>query len=284
MHVEAYPAENSKSVTNLLLESGGGPAANAAWLLSKWGVPTVFAGVVGDDEYGRKAVNELTSAGVDCRLVEERKNHATPVSFIVVNRATGSRTIINRKTRGAGLRVTGDRLQGLEPELLLFDGHELQASLVAMKTFPGAITVLDAGSLRKGTASLAPKVRYLVCSERFAAQVTGETGLPRQWRRCVQRLHRRYRTTVVVTMGSGGSAFDDGHVSGHVPALPVNAQDTTAAGDIFHGAFAFALLRKLELQKSLELATVAAGLSVLRPGGRHSIPPLSAVLKKLSYG
>jgi sugar/nucleoside kinase (ribokinase family) len=283
MHVDAYPAENSKAETNLLIESGGGPAANAAWLLSRWGVPTALAALVGQDDYGSKAVNELTTAGVDCRLVEQRAGHATPVSFIVVNRTTGSRTIINRKTAAAGLNLTPQSLHALDPQLLLFDGHELDASIEAMTAFPSAISMLDAGSLREGTSTLAGQVRYLVCSERFAAQVTGEADVRAQWRRCVRRLRERYGNVVAVTLGSHGSVFDDGEHQGHVRAFPVEAKDTTAAGDIFHGAFAFALLNSMGLRKSLQLATVTAGLSIQKPGGRPSAPELRAVLERLPH-
>ena len=282
MHVNSYPAEDSKSETELLLESGGGPAANAAWLLSRWGVPTALAAAVGRDDYGGEVIAELCAAGVDCRFVEQRVRHATPVSFIVVNRATGSRTIINRKASAAGLELSPCALHGLDPQLLLFDGHELNASLAALEAFPSAVTLLDAGSLREGTSALAGKVRYLVCSERFAAQITGEGDVPGNWRRCICRLRERYCNTVVITLGSGGAVFADGEQQGQVPAMQVQAQDTTAAGDIFHGAFAFALWKRMPLLKCLQLATIAAGLSVQAPGGRPSTPAVGAVLKKLT--
>ena len=281
MFVDAYPAENSKTETKHLIESGGGPAANAAWLLGHWGVPTAFAAVVGQDDYGGKAVKELEDAGVDCRLVEHRTKHATPVSFIIVNRNAGSRTVVNRKVPSAGLRLTRPSLQGLDPQLLLFDGHELDASLAAMEAFPSAVTVLDAGSLREGTAALAPKVSYLVCSERFAAQVTGEADVLAHQPDCLRRLRELYGNVVVVTLGANGAIFNDGEQEGHLPALSVEARDTTAAGDIFHGAFAYALLKRLTLRKALQLATVAAGLSVQGQGGRPSVPELKAVLERL---
>jgi len=281
MFVDAYPAENSKTETQLLIESGGGPAANAAWLLGHWGVPTAFAAVVGQDDYGGKAVKELVDVGVDCRLVEQRTKHSTPLSFIVVNRNTGSRTVVNRKVPGAGLRLTRSSLQGLDPHLLLFDGHELDASLAAMETFPSAVTVLDAGSLREGTAALAAKVHYLICSERFAAQVTGEADVLAHQADCLRRLRELCGNVVVVTLGANGAIFDTGECQGHLPALPVGAHDTTAAGDIFHGAFAYALLKRLTLQKALQLAIVAAGLSVQRQGGRPSVPQLKTVLERL---
>jgi sugar/nucleoside kinase (ribokinase family) len=281
MFVDAYPAENSKTETKLLIESGGGPAANAAWLLGHWGVPTAFAAVVGQDDYGGKAVKELEDAGVDCRLVEQRTNQATPLSFIIVNHNTGSRTVVNRKMPGASLRLAHPSLQGFDPQLLLFDGHELDASLAAMEAFPSAVTVLDAGSLREGPAALAPKVRYLICSERFAAQVTGEADVLAHQPNCLQRLRELYSNVVVVTLGANGAIFNDGEQEGHLPALSVEVRDTTAAGDIFHGAFVYALLQRMALREALQLATVAAGLSVQKQGGRPSVPQLKAVLERL---
>ena len=283
MHVDAYPAENSKAETNLLIECGGGPAANAAWLLARWGVPTALAAVVGHDSYGDRTLKELTDGGVECRLMEQRSGVATPVSFIIVNRATGSRTIINRKTPASGLRLDPQILHSLKPQLLLFDGHELEASLAAMEAFPSAITMLDGGSRREGTSRLAGKVRYLVCSERFAMQATGENQIHPQWQHCLGRLRELYGNTVVVTLGSKGAIFHDGERQGHLPAPTVRATDTTAAGDIFHGAFAFGLLQGMSLQQTLKLANLAAGLSVQTEGGRLSAPSLDAVLKRLTY-
>ncbi len=284
MHVDAYPAENSKAETNQLIESGGGPAANAAWLLGHWGAPTALAALVGQDDYGSKVVKELGDAGIDWSLLEQRAGHHTPVSFIVVNGTTGSRTIINRKAPAGHLDLRLDRLRGMAPQILLFDGHEPEASLAAMNARPSATTVLDAGSLREGTATLAGKVRHLVCSERFAAQVTGIADVPGHWQECVRRLRELYRNTVVITLGAHGCVFDDGEERSQMPALAVEARDTTGAGDIFHGAFAFALLKRMNLRKSLELATVAAGLSVQKPGGRPSIPEFNAVLERLPHG
>jgi len=283
MHVKAYPAENSKTETTLLIESGGGPAANAAWLLGRWGIQTALATLVGQDSYGAKVVKELIDAGIDCRLVEQRDGHQTPVSCIMVNPAAGSRTIINRKVPAPGLQLPSETLHGLAPRLLLFDGHELAASLAAMEAFPSAVTVLDAGSLREGNSVLAGKVQYLVSSERFARQVTGQADVPARWEQCLGRLRKLYRNIVVITLGSSGCVFDDGEQQRHVGVLPMKAIDTTAAGDIFHGAFAFGVLNGMSLSRTVQLATVAAGLSVEKPGGRPSTPGLDSVLKRLPH-
>jgi len=80
MFVEKFPEEDTKTETAESLESGGGPAANAAYLLSKWGVRCAFAGLVGDDPYGRRILEEFKAAGTDTSLLELRPRHATPVS------------------------------------------------------------------------------------------------------------------------------------------------------------------------------------------------------------
>jgi sugar/nucleoside kinase (ribokinase family) len=282
MGMSAYPAENSKTETDLLIESGGGPAANAAWLLARWGMPTAMAGIVGEDAYGHRAIGELREAGVDCRLVRQLRGHATPLSFIISNRSTGSRTIINRKAPGAKLELPPAMLAELDPRLLLFDGHEPEASLQAIKAFPKAITVLDAGSFREGTQQLAGRVQYLVSSERFAVQATGEKDVIGNWQACLGRLRQFNTSVIVVTLGEYGLVYDDGREQGRLDTLAVEAKDTTAAGDIFHGAFAFALLEEMELRSALRFATVAAGLSVQKLGGRPSAPELAVVKEALT--
>jgi sugar/nucleoside kinase (ribokinase family) len=281
MSVAAYPAENSKMRTDLLLESGGGPAANAAWLLAHWGVATAMAGVVGEDEYGRRILAELQQGGVECSLMQTRPGYSTPVSFIIANRANGSRTIINRRGAARGLEWPRPKPAQLEPRLLLFDGHEPGASLAALEAFPAAVSVLDAGTLREGTDLLSRRVDYLVCSERFAAQVTGSDEVEAHWPSCLRQLRARNGKVAVVTLGEKGLAFSDGRQQGRLPALPVQAVDTTAAGDIFHGAFVFGLGQEMELCRALRLATVAAGLSVQRPGGRPSTPELAVVMEMM---
>jgi sulfofructose kinase len=279
--VDEYPAENAKIQTDILLESGGGPAANAAWLLAQWGVPTALAAAVGQDEYGRRVVEELQKGGVDCRLVEQRADHATPVSAILSNRLNGSRTICNRKVPAGSLALDRGIAAAMQPRVLLFDGHELEASLEAMKFFPAAVTILDSGSLREGTEVLAKKVDYLVCSERFASQVTGEHDIVGHWQRCLKQLRALNNKVAAVTLGAHGVAFDDGSQQVHLPALPVKPVDTTAAGDIFHGAFAYALARQTNVNEAFRLANVAGGLSVEKAGGRHSTPTLEAVKKEV---
>ena len=278
-YVDTFPLENSKCQTETILESCGGAAANAAYLLSKWNCRCAFAGLVGDDAYGREIEASLQRVNTDVALLERRSDHPTPVSFILVNQSNGSRTIVNRSLPQATFRVDPQAWKKQQPKVLLFDGHALEASLAALAAYPDAISILDAGSQRKGTVELADRVDFVVASERFATQVTELSGLANSRRRrlCTERLRERFGAPIVVTLGEHGYVVEDDEGFRHEPAFRVQAVDTTAAGDIFHGAFAFAVQADLPFRKSLRVASAAAALSVQVRGGRPSVPALADV-------
>ena len=190
LFMDEFPGENSKTEVYDMIEGGGGPAANAAYLLSCWGARCGFAGLLGDDYYGERIRREFEAVGTDLTLTETRPGHPTPVSFILVNTHTGSRTIVNRKAPQSALELRPPQFADLSPRVLLFDGHELEACRAALAAFPRAISILDAGSLRPGTRELAGQVDYLVASERFALQATGlaELASTDKWQECLKRL------------------------------------------------------------------------------------------------
>lgn len=281
-----YPLEDSKYEVEVIREAGGGPAANAAYLLALWGVPCAFGGLVGDDLYGRRIAEEFRAVGTDVSLLELRPGHTTPLSGIIVNRARGSRTILSKKIATARLALAARALARLEPKVLLFDGHELDASLAALREFPRARAILDAGSVRRGTLDLAGKVELLAASERFARDFARLPDLRTEERRraALAALRAEFRTNVVVTLGAEGLVWDSGAGFNFLPARPVVAVDTTAAGDIFHGALAYGVLHDMALPAALELASVAAALSVQEEGGRQSIPARAAAEEALARG
>ena len=287
LFLDGYPSENSKCEIHAMLECGGGPAANAAYLLSRWGVSCGLAASIGADQYGARIAEEFVAVGTDIAWLDRNPCGVTPLSVIVVNQRNASRTIINRKAacRDNPLKLATEPLHGNPPRVLLFDGHELQASLQAMELFPNAQTILDAGSLREGTRELAKRVDYLVSSERFACQISGVPNLESRENqiKAMAALYECNGKPVVITRGERGMLRGGGKTIQHFPAFPVRAMDTTGAGDIFHGAFAYGLLRGLSSEATLRLAASAAALSVTICGGRTSIPALSQVQEMLHY-
>jgi len=82
----------------------------------------------------------------------------------------------------------------------------------------------------------------------------------------------------VVTGGELGCWYSEhGGDVHHLPALKVQAVDTTGCGDVFHGAYAACLAQGESAHKALKVATVAAGLKATQPGGRSGIPDRATI-------
>ena len=138
-------------------------------------------------------------------------------------------------------------------------------SLLERTQREGIPTVLDAGSVHEGTLALMERVDYLVCSEKFARQFAGdeETALARL---------AEVSPAVVITLGEKGLIWRRGQERGVLPAFPVNAIDTTGAGDAFHGAFAAAVSLRMNWLDVLRYASAAGSLCCTKIGARSGLP------------
>ena len=303
--MDEYPVEDEKYRIDELLQTGGGPAANAASLLSAWGIKSAYAGLIGDDIYGRLILGELSASGVDTSLVQIDGSKNTPLSAVIVNTANGSRTLLNRRNAADQPAVTDDviaRLEKMSPAILHFDGHALNLSLKMMEIFPTARVVVDAGSYRDATDRLCAAADYAICSKRYAMESTGLDDIISEAgrQRCIELLGKRYPGCVIVTLGAGGlfyarpkcagrsgstgAAGAAGTAAHSMPAFKVEAVDSTGAGDIFHAAFSYGLFMGFSIEDNLRIASAAAALSVMKPGGRTSIPGLDETMRLYNSG
>lgn len=263
--VDHHPAENEKIFADSLLSCGGGPAANAAVMVAKLGYSAAFAGYLGQDGYGELHNQELLAQGIntDCLL---RGDLPTPLSTVIV-KPDGNRALINYKGDTKPLAADAIDFSVLNPKVILFDGHEPHISIPLAKQArqAGIATVLDAGSVHEGTRALMGLVDYLVCSEKFALQLKGDEQTALTYL-------ADFAPFVVITLGERGLIWQHGAESGVMPAMTVNAIDTTGAGDAFHGAFAAAVAAGLDWLAVLRYASVAGSLCCIRMGARLGLP------------
>jgi sulfofructose kinase len=85
-----------------------------------------------------------------------------------------------------------------------------------------------------------------------------------------------------VTLGAAGFLWRDGDRERRVPALSVNAVDTLAAGDVWHGAFTLALAESPDVDRAARFANVAAAIKCTRFGGRRGAPGRDEVMAALA--
>ena len=280
--LDEFPREDQKySVSRGFSEAGGGPAANAACLLSRWGLRSGYAGLAGNDIYGAQAVKELQEEGVNLRLLQRPEGFDTPLSGIIINGSTGTRTLINRRDDDAPVPVPEtDSWKDLNPQVLLTDGHYHSLALEARERFPEAPLILDGGSWRKGTQVMAREADFLIVPEAFARDAAGVRDLESRENRhrALETLFQLGGAPTAITLGGRGLIHKDGANEGFLEAFPAKAVDTTGAGDIFHGAFAYCLYWGMDWEESLVFSSLAASFSVEKPGARSSIPELHKVV------
>lgn len=274
-----FPEEDQKYVLDAKTECGGGPAANAAYLLAKWGLSSGFMGQVGQDVYGGHVIRELEEIGVDLRLLQVNAHHSTPYSAILVNEQNGSRTILNIRKPPKTLHNIHLLTADLNPRVILMDGHELGGSLEALEKYPKSLSILDAGSVKPATLELARRVDYLITSRSFVLDYCQTDSLENDSAvECLLKLQQLGNAQVVVTLGQEGLVYLQNGSPMQIPAYLVKAVDTTGAGDVFHGAFSFGLLKGFSLSENLAFSAAASALSVQQPGSRTSMPKLDQVL------
>ena len=272
--IEAFPPEPTKVFARDFTQVGGGPAANAAVTVSRLGGQASLWARVGDDQVGARIITEMEEYGVDISHMRRVPGRRSGVSAVMVDRK-GERLITafaDRELDADSSWLPLDRIQ--EFDVVLGDVRWPAASERAFRAASeqGIRTVLDADlttddavdrliHLADYAVFSAPALRRLSGEEEF------ETGL--------MRAQERTKGMVGVTLGARGFAWLENGQLHQTPSFPVDAVDTLAAGDVFHGAFALGIAEHLSLEETGRFAAAAAALKCTRWGGRAGIPSRS---------
>ncbi len=275
--VPAIPRKNLKLEMSDFMIQGGGPAATAMVTVGRLGLNSAYMGKVGDDQFGERMMEELAGEDVDTSGVVTERGERSQFAFIMVDEKTAERTIV--WTRG-----TLSHMQPGEVDLdmigeagvLLIDSLEPAAAMHAARfarenNIP---VVIDAGTLREGVDKLLPLCDYIVASEVFSDQIS-KKGSPVEGLKAIMDYNP---VAGVVTLGERGcSAVTEGKII-EVEPFPVDAEDTTGAGDVFHGAFCYGVYRGWPLREICVFSNAVAALKCRRMGGRSGIPDIETAI------
>lgn len=231
----------------------------------------------GDDPAGRFALAELKRLGVETDGVRVTEGAASWVSGVLVA-PDGERYIF--PYRGSGLEDGPPAVEPAEPPFpgaVLVDLRHPRLCRFAVE-WAGARGVLTVGDL--GNAHYweeSESLDVIIASEECAREVLGRSD-PEA---ALTAMRWRPGQHVGVTLGPAGYLYDAGSGVRHLPAQRVEAVDTTGAGDVFHGAYAFGLASGWNADRCSELALVCAALSCTAVG-RSAIPSLAEVERVLA--
>ena len=282
--VESYPAADAKARVLRRERHCGGLTATALVAAARLGARCAYAGVLGREPLSQFAMTCLEREGVDVSHAQ-RTPLARPVyANIIVDQRHGTRTIFYDLAGvvGASMRTPARLICSCR---VLFVDHVgvrgmVRAARLARQAGIPVVADLEMDDHPQFQQLLA-LADHLILSQGFARALTGARS-PAQ---AVRKLARPDRQVAVVTCGDEGCWYLARGDSGprHQPAFKVEAVDTTGCGDVFHGAYAFALARGMAVAERIRFAAATAALKATRPGGQAGIPSLAAVQKFLKY-
>jgi len=268
--VPEIPIDAKASILDLLVQ-GGGPAATAVVAAARLGARTAFLGAVGDDNAGEKILAELRKESVDVSGVVRRTGASSPIAYCWAEAKTGRRSIV--WTKGGAMPLQPDEIRReiiSSSRILHLDGHQTEAALdAAGQARNESVTVmLDAGTYHPYMDDIMALSNVVIASETFARDFTGGNDL----KNALRKIRERGPEWTVITRGKQGALGFDGRNFISQAAFKVNVVDTTGAGDVYHGAFAYRCLSSRDLADIMRFSSAAAAMKCRKLGGRSGIP------------
>jgi sulfofructose kinase len=266
-----FPAYAGKVPFDAEILSPGGQVASAMVACARLGLRVKYIGTTGDDERGRIQIQSLRDSGINLDDVEIRENCPNQTAYILIDQTTGERTVL--WNRPDCLRLTPESITPAKiacASLLHIDGHDTPAVTRAAEIARqhGIPVTVDVDTIYHGFDSVLPNVDYLVASSEFPGQWTTEHDPFK----ALETIRNEYGMRVAaMTLGAHGALALGGGGFVYSPAFVVNCVDTTGAGDVFHGAFCYAVLKGMSLRDTLEFSNAMAALNCTALGARGRV-------------
>ncbi|MGW1723029.1 ribokinase [Streptomyces sp. NPDC002306] len=278
--VERRPGAGETVLGSDLAVHPGGKGANQAVAAARLGARTALLARVGDDAYGRLLLDSQRAAGVDTAGVLAG-GAPTGVALITVD-PSGDNSIVvspgaNGKlgpadVRGAAGLFRASRVVSAQLEIPLETVVEAVRNLA-----PDSRFVLNPSPPRPLPDEVLAACDPLIVNEHEAKVILGGSGAgdePADWARALLAKGPR---SVVVTLGGEGALVADAEGVTRIPAVRVEAVDTTGAGDAFTAALAWKLGTGSSLAQAATYAARVGAAAVTKRGAQESFPTAAEV-------
>lgn len=259
----------------------GGKGANQAFCAARSGAKVAMVGMVGDDGFGTRVMNNMKKEGILASGVGRSDDKPTGCATIFIDQSTGENQIVI--AAGANMDTSADQM----PEDILGPGnlvmmqmevrHEENWAVIEKAHKHGATTILNIAPAAPVPKDVLDKLDYLIVNRIEAEQIAAKLGLKidKDAMKLANVLASKCSLTCVITLGGNGSVAvtPDGKTGWTVPALEIEqVVDTTGAGDAFCGAFAAAIHAGKSLPQAMRNGSVAGSLACRGKGAQASVP------------
>jgi ribokinase len=279
--VSRLPVPGETVLGSELYAAPGGKGANQAVAAARLGAKVQMIACIGADPYGSELRANLDNEGIDVSAIRTVEA-GTGVALICVDDHGQNQIAV---IPGANGYLTPEMIDGAAwtPRTWVVAQLEVPANAVhgAFKQAyaRGARTILNAAPAKEIPAALWMLTHVLVVNESEASTLSGRpiNGVPSAVG-VAHALHDMGPRIVAVTLGADGGIIVTADETWHVPALPADVVDATAAGDAWVGALAASLAGGSDLVTAASSAAVAAAVTVTRQGAQPSLPYLTDVV------
>lgn len=258
--------------------AAGGKGANQAVASAKLGVPTHMVGRVGNDEFGHQLLSSLQAVGVQIDGVVVDEKTQSGVAVITVDDVGENHIIIIAGANGCLDQTDVKRLSSHLPNAAaLLMQLEIPMSVVTLAAqaahSAGVPVILDPAPAQDIPSELYPLVDIITPNQLEASQLV---GFPVEGQETAAQasaiLRERGVGSAIVKLGAQGVFCSTAEETFFVPAFPVQAVDTVAAGDAFNGALAAALAQGRRLSEAVVWGAAAGALCVTKMGAQPAMP------------
>jgi sugar/nucleoside kinase (ribokinase family) len=260
-------------------KQGGGSAANTIFGMSEFGGRGYYTCKVADDEDGKLFINDLNTKGIDSNLNGNILLEGVTGKCLVMITPDAERTMntfLGATTDFSPKELSEEAI--INSNYLFMEGFLVssETGLAAMKEAKGiaeknnvkiSLTFSDPSMVKYFRDQMhevvGDGVDLLFCNIHEAELFTGLEGLEE-----VKEGLKKYAKKFVITLSSDGAIAYDGESFTKIEAYPVKAIDSTGAGDMFAGAFLYAINYGYSIADAGKLASMASAKVVSKYGPR----------------
>lgn len=261
----------------------GGMVATALVAASRLGAEAEFIGGLGDDPQGDFMVKNFKKNGVSCDRVKIFPGKSSAFTIVLIQKNTGKRTFIHNKGIQLQPNLTEASIDLSETSHIIFDGFffdtAMRIAAEARKLGIESATDISPRNRNPLLLDFLALIDYPILAELLVKPYTGladplEAG---------KKVFSKTNKALIITCSERGVYIITKDGTDHIPAFPVEAVDTTGAGDVFHGAFAFARYSGYDLKQSVLLSSAVSAVKCTKIGGQSGIPTYDEVKKFLIH-
>ena len=272
-YLDQLPALDTKCSARELVIQGGGVGANIVWAAARMGMNAALISKTGDDPFGQCVFEESLRMGIETAGIVVQRGGRTPLTAIMVDDRTHSRTCIHNRSGLAPLSRDEVKLDLCRKmRTLVSDGRYVDATWACLPQAraSAARVVMAIEHLTEATCALCAQSDLVILPGKFLDRdQLAELGV----RELAQRTGAR---NLVVTLGEEGSLLLAGNKFRAIPATAAKViVDTVGAGDVFAAALCFAIVQGDSLEVGCRFANAVAASSCAAVGSREGIPPPS---------